>query len=88
MSVMFLPAARTTAIGDAGRSRRNRIGLPGWVRAGWAALVAWRDRRRAIVCLRRMSDAQLRDLGITRLDVERVVRGEPVTGSRSQGQAG
>jgi uncharacterized protein YjiS (DUF1127 family) len=86
MSVMFLPEGRAAAIRDSALPRRNGMGLTGRLRAGWAALAAWQDRRRAILCLRQMTDTQLRDLGITRLDVERVVRGEPVTGNRPGGR--
>lgn len=85
MSAMFLPAGRAAPIRP-GLLRRKGMGLPDWIRAGWRALATWRDRRRAIVCLRRMNDAQLRDLGITRLDVERVVRGEPATGRAAGGR--
>lgn len=39
-----------------------------------AALTRWRDRRKAIAQLRAMTDAQLRDIGIRRSEVDSVVR--------------
>lgn len=40
-----------------------------------SGLTAWRERRRSIGHLRSMSDAQLRDIGVTRVQIERLARG-------------
>ena len=55
-------------------------------RAARAALATWRERRRAISHLRRLSDAQLRDLGITRLEIERAVHGGAGSGRSIRGR--
>lgn len=43
----------------------------------WRALMRQSQERRVIAHLRGMSDAQLRDLGLDRADILRVVRGRP-----------
>lgn len=43
----------------------------------WRALMRHAEERRAIAHLRGLSDAQLRDLGLDRADILRVVRGRP-----------
>lgn len=40
----------------------------------WTALTAWRPRRRAIKHLLMLSDVQLRDIGISRSEIESAVR--------------
>lgn len=49
-------------------------------RGSWSALTHWRDRRRAADLMRSLSDLQLRDLGIARVEIEQMMRGdfEPV----------
>lgn len=45
-------------------------------RDGWSALTVWRDRRRAAGMMRSLSDLQLRDLGVARVEIEQMMRGD------------
>jgi uncharacterized protein YjiS (DUF1127 family) len=54
-----------------------RAWSPGTVLSGlWAAYTIWRDKRLAMARLHAMSDRQLRDIGITRSEIEFAVGGE------------
>lgn len=69
MTIAPFPAGRAGFTPDriaAQATRRSRSLL--------AALTAWRDRRRAISHLRSLSDAQLRDIGIGRSEIETLAR--------------
>lgn len=68
MTVTPIPAGRTAVQPS---SRR----VAELLRGAWSRFVAWRERRRAVAHLRSLSDSQLRDLGITRMEIERLVRG-------------
>lgn len=43
----------------------------GWVRRGWARLQRWQQLRHERQQLWRLSDAALKDIGLSRADVER-----------------
>jgi uncharacterized protein YjiS (DUF1127 family) len=51
-------------------------GLAASLKRWWAAYAAWRSRRAAMVALCKMSDHELKDMGLRRCDIPRVVRGE------------
>lgn len=70
MSIAQIAAARRGRLSPRPASR-----LMDLARVTWAALTAWNERRRAIGHLMAMHDAQLRDIGIDRSDVEAAVRG-------------
>lgn len=44
-----------------------------WVRRYWNYLCTWRYHRQAIKQLNRLTDAQLKDIGITRSDIDRLI---------------
>jgi uncharacterized protein YjiS (DUF1127 family) len=47
------------------------------VRRSWLAYIDWRLRLMAIGRLSRMSDRQLKDIGLSRSQIDRAARGEP-----------
>jgi uncharacterized protein YjiS (DUF1127 family) len=51
-------------------------GLAASLKRWWAAYLAWRSRRAAMVALCAMSDLELKDMGLRRCDIPRGVRGE------------
>ena len=44
-----------------------------WLRRYWNYLCTWRQHRDAIKQLNRLTDAQLKDIGISRSDIDRLV---------------
>lgn len=60
--------------GSVGDSRRRTIGaaLKGW----WMAYVNWRLEQLAISRLHSMRDRELKDMGVSRAQIEFAVRGE------------
>ena len=44
-----------------------------WVRRYWNYLCTWRSHRQAIKQLNRLNDQQLKDIGINRSDIDRLV---------------
>ena len=68
ISSAILPA------GSASDARRGTIGaaLKGW----WMAYVNWRMERLAVYRLQSMSDRELKDMGVSRAQIEFAVRGE------------
>jgi uncharacterized protein YjiS (DUF1127 family) len=44
-----------------------------WFRRYWNYLCTWRQHRDAIKQLNRLTDAQLKDIGISRSDIDRLV---------------
>ena len=44
-----------------------------WLRRYWNYLCTWRAHRDAIKQLNRLNDAQLKDIGITRADIDRLI---------------
>jgi uncharacterized protein YjiS (DUF1127 family) len=59
-----------------GRSRRRRSALIAAVRICWTAYLTRRNEREAILQLHAMSDRELRDIGLTRSQIEGAVRGQ------------
>jgi len=61
----------------------RHIGAPGGffapaaaaVKHWWGSYIAWRVEQAAIVQLQSMSDRDLKDIGLTRSDIARAVRG-------------
>ena len=51
-------------------------GLPAVAKRWWVAYITWRIKRAAIAQLCSMSDRELKDIGLTRSDITRAVRGE------------
>jgi uncharacterized protein YjiS (DUF1127 family) len=44
-----------------------------WIKRYWNYLCTWREHRKAIKQLNRLSDKQLKDIGISRSDIDRLV---------------
>jgi uncharacterized protein YjiS (DUF1127 family) len=44
-----------------------------WIKRYWNYLCTWRQHRAAIKQLNRLTDAQLKDIGISRSDIDRLV---------------
>jgi uncharacterized protein YjiS (DUF1127 family) len=64
-----------SAHATAGQPRARR--LTAILRRWWAAYERRRVERLAIACLEAMTDRQLKDIGVTRSQIEFAVRGEP-----------
>jgi uncharacterized protein YjiS (DUF1127 family) len=76
--VRALALAALASLQSAVRGLRNVIRAFGHrvaagTRAGWSAYVAWRERRAAVKELVTLDDRTLRDLGLTRSEIEFVV---------------
>jgi uncharacterized protein YjiS (DUF1127 family) len=80
-------AEHSAALANIALLRRTRSRIPVWIRSAWAGLATWHERHRSAAHLRQLSDSQLRDLGITRLDIERAVRGQYDPSRRRRGLA-
>lgn len=74
----FSPAERE----DLGLNLRDLTPRPGVFARAVAALRAWNTRRLTVDALSRLSDAQLRDIGITRMDIMDLREGRPVQSIR------
>ena len=59
-----------------GRSRPRRSALIAALRTWWTAYLTRRNEREAILQLHAMSDRELRDIGLTRSQIEGAVRGQ------------
>jgi uncharacterized protein YjiS (DUF1127 family) len=68
-SISIAPAAMS---GIAGHFSAH--GIRAVLRRWWSTCAAWRAERLAINRLREMSDRQLKDIGVTRSDIEFVAR--------------
>jgi uncharacterized protein YjiS (DUF1127 family) len=51
-------------------------GLAASLKRWWAAYAGWRSQRAAMVALCKMSDLELKDMGLRRCDIPRALRGE------------
>ena len=73
LGIATLAALRHTArgVGNVIRTLGNRAAAG--ARAGWSAYAAWRERRAAVKELAALDDRTLRDLGLTRSEIEYVV---------------
>jgi uncharacterized protein YjiS (DUF1127 family) len=69
-----LASLRSTARGAGSIIRALGHRAVAAARAGWSAYAAWRERRAAINELAALDDRTLRDLGLTRSEIEFVVR--------------
>jgi uncharacterized protein YjiS (DUF1127 family) len=65
----------TAALGRGGALPRRGKGVLAVARRAWVAYMAWRIERVAIEQLRAMSDRQLKDIGLTRSEIEAAARG-------------
>jgi uncharacterized protein YjiS (DUF1127 family) len=70
-TILSAPAA---AQGIAGQSWTS--GLTATLKRWWVAYITWRIEQAAIARLWSMSERELKDIGLTRSDLPRVVRGE------------
>ncbi len=70
-TISSTPAAARSIPPSAGVGRL-RVTLTRW----WAAYINWRNERAAVAELSSMSDLELKDIGLTRGDIARAVRGE------------
>ena len=52
------------------------FGLAAILKRWWATYITWRIERVAIGQLWSMSDGELKDIGLTRSEIERAIRGE------------
>ena len=67
----------TTAERPARADNGVRTTLAAAMKRWWVAYIEWRIEHGAILALRSMSDRELSDLGITRAEITRAVKGEP-----------
>jgi len=65
-----------TPIPEEGRARSRGRTPVNTLKKWWMAYLTWRIERVAILQLVAMSDRQLEDIGLTRSQIERAVRGE------------
>jgi uncharacterized protein YjiS (DUF1127 family) len=72
MSAIY--GAPATAQGIARYFPDNGLAAP--LKRWWAACLASRGRQAAMVALCAMNDRELRDIGLTRCDIPRAVRGD------------
>ena len=71
---MMSSATTATQISRQSISRQSRIGgLLATLQRWWVAYVNWRLEQAAIARLCSMSDRELRDIGVTRCEITRVV---------------
>jgi len=63
------PPVSSRALGDKSWTARLATGLRRWR----AAYLAWRSKRTALIQLAEMSDRDLRDIGLTRGEIENTV---------------
>jgi len=73
LGIAVLASLRSSArgVGNVTRALGNRAAAG--ARAGWSAYAAWRERRAAVKELAALDDRTLRDLGLTRSEIEYVV---------------
>jgi uncharacterized protein YjiS (DUF1127 family) len=72
--IMSTILSATLPAGSASDTRRRTIGaaFKGW----WMAYVNWRLERLAVYRLHAMSDRELKDMGVSRAQIEFAVKGE------------
>jgi uncharacterized protein YjiS (DUF1127 family) len=71
--------SQSTTIEAHQESRTGILRMLGAAMTGlYAAYILWRTERTAIAVLRSMSDRALNDIGLTRTDITRAVRGRTV----------
>ena len=71
------PRAQNSLLQQASLSQQATLSQPGWtdtVTRWLVAYMAWRIERRAAALLRAMTDRELRDIGLTRGEIEAAVR--------------
>ena len=69
MTTIFMP-------GDRSSGRQPSSGRAGWLARCASRLAMHWMRREAIKALQRLDDRELRDIGLTRSEIEPAVRGE------------
>ncbi len=74
LGIATLALLRSAARGARGITRALGDRAAAVASAGWNAYAAWRERRAAIKELAALDDRTLRDLGLTRSEIEYVVR--------------
>jgi uncharacterized protein YjiS (DUF1127 family) len=72
--VMSTTFGTPTTVGNRHQARHS--GLIATVKAWWVAYLTRRLERASIIQLHAMSDRELKDIGLTRSQIERAVRGE------------
>ena len=73
LGVAVLASLRSAARGASGITRTLSHRAAAVASAGWSAYAAWRERRAAVKELAALDDRTLRDLGLTRSEIEYVV---------------
>ena len=88
LGIAVLASLRSAARGARGITRALGHRVAAVASAGWSAYAAWRERRAAIKELAALDDRTLRDLGLTRSEIEYVVgRREAARASERQAPA-
>jgi uncharacterized protein YjiS (DUF1127 family) len=73
---MIMSTTFRTSAADGGRAWSRGSALVTTVKTWWMAYLTRRIERVAIVQLEAMSDRELEDIGLTRSQIERAVKGE------------
>ena len=79
--IMSTVSSAAAAQCTAGHSRN--FGLAAILKRWWVTYITWRIERVAIGQLWSMSAGELKDIGLTRSDIERAIRGEVPRGRAS-----
>lgn len=87
MMVALMPERRAEMSPAPLVSEEGQHSMLDLARDGWSALTIWRDRRRAAGMMRSLSDLQLRDLGVARVEIEQMMHGDFRTARRPRGRA-
>ena len=82
MMVALMPERRAEMSPAPLVSEEGQHSMLDLARDGWSALTIWRDRRRAAGMMRSLSDLQLRDLGVARVEIEQMMHGDFHPGQR------
>src|SRR6185295_5124710 len=78
VSEMIMSTTYSAPVAAAGMSPRSmRSGLAAILRSWWAAYIARRIQRAALMQLQAMSDRALQDIGLTRSQIRHAVMGKP-----------
>jgi uncharacterized protein YjiS (DUF1127 family) len=82
VAVMALPRSAASGVRGVVRALGNRAAAA--ASEGWSGYTAWRKRRAAVGELAALDDRTLKDLGLTRSEIESVVYGRDATRSRER----
>jgi len=87
LGIAALASLRSAASGVRGLMRALGHRAAATASAGWSAYADWRERRAAVKELAALDDRTLRDLGLTRSEIEYVVRRDVARSPKRQAPA-